>query len=56
MARQPHALSNFLLRAIALRRRQIAGLAVLAAIAQAYKTRFHQQSVGTILRPACVSF
>lgn len=35
MVRQPHALSNFLLRAIALRRRQIAGLAVLAAIAQA---------------------
>lgn len=32
------------------------GRARLAAIAQAYKTRFHQQSVGTILRPACVSF
>lgn len=32
------------------------GRARLAAVAQAYKTRFHQQSVGTILRPACVSF
>ena len=28
----------------------------LAAIAEAYKSRFQQQSVGTILRPACVSF
>ncbi|WP_332685012.1 DUF3574 domain-containing protein [Bosea sp. (in: a-proteobacteria)] len=32
------------------------GRAKLAAIAEAYKSRFHQQSVGTILRPACVSF
>lgn len=32
------------------------GRARLAAVAQAYKSRFHQQSVGTILRPACVSF
>ena len=32
------------------------GRARLAAIAEAYKSRFHQQSVGTILRPACVSF
>lgn len=32
------------------------GRARLAAVAQAYKTRFQQQSVGTILRPACVSF
>jgi hypothetical protein len=32
------------------------GRARLAAIAQAYKSRFHQQSVGTILRPTCVSF
>jgi hypothetical protein len=28
----------------------------LAAIAQAYKTRFRQQSVATIVRAACVSF
>ena len=28
----------------------------LAAIAEAYKRRFAQQSVGTIFRPACVSF
>jgi uncharacterized protein DUF3574 len=28
----------------------------LRAIAQAYKDRFHQQSVGLIVRPACVSF
>jgi hypothetical protein len=28
----------------------------LAAIAEAYKRRFDQQSVGMILRPACVSF
>jgi hypothetical protein len=28
----------------------------LAAVAEAYKRRFDQQSVGTILRPACVSF
>ncbi len=32
------------------------GRAKLAAIAEAYKSRFHQQSVGTILKPACVSF
>lgn len=32
------------------------GRARLAAIAERYKTRFNQQSVGTILRPACVSF
>lgn len=32
------------------------GRARLAAIAKAYKSRFQQQSVGTILRPACVSF
>lgn len=32
------------------------GRARLAAIAEAYKSRFQQQSVGTILRPACVSF
>ena len=25
-------------------------------IAEAYKTRFHQQAVGTVLRPACVGF
>jgi len=28
----------------------------LAAVAEAYKRRFDQQSVGMILRPACVSF
>jgi hypothetical protein len=28
----------------------------LAAIAQAYKSRFHQQSVAIVVRPACVSF
>jgi hypothetical protein len=28
----------------------------LAAIAEAYKRRFQQESVGIILRPACVSF
>jgi hypothetical protein len=28
----------------------------LNAIAEAYKTRFKQQSVGVIVRPACVSF
>lgn len=32
------------------------GRARLAAIAERYKARFNQQSVGTILRPACVSF
>lgn len=32
------------------------GRARLAAIAGHYKARFNQQSVGTILRPACVSF
>lgn len=32
------------------------GRAKLAGIAEAYKSRFHQQSVGTILKPACVSF
>ena len=31
-------------------------LARLNAIAEAYKTRFKQQAVGVILRPACVSF
>jgi len=30
--------------------------AKLDAIAAAYKTRFHQQSVGIVVRPACVSF
>ena len=28
----------------------------LQKIIEAYKTRFKQQSVGLILRPACVSF
>lgn len=28
----------------------------LAAIAQAYKSRFHQQSVAIVIRSACVSF
>lgn len=28
----------------------------LSAVAEAYKKRFNQQSVGTILKPACVSF
>jgi hypothetical protein len=28
----------------------------LNEIAEAYKTRFKQQSVGVIVRPACVSF
>ncbi|RYE76424.1 MAG: DUF3574 domain-containing protein, partial [Hyphomicrobiales bacterium] len=28
----------------------------LAAIAEAYKHRFDQQSVGLILKPACASF
>ncbi|AOO83090.1 DUF3574 domain-containing protein [Bosea vaviloviae] len=32
------------------------GRAKLAAIAEAYKQRFNQQSVGTILKPACISF
>ena len=31
-------------------------LARINEIAQAYKTRFRQPSVGVILRPACVSF
>jgi hypothetical protein len=31
-------------------------LAEINEIAQAYKSRFKQQSVGVILRPACVSF
>lgn len=31
-------------------------MARLNDIADAYKTRFKQQSVGMILRPACVSF
>jgi Protein of unknown function (DUF3574) len=31
-------------------------LARVNEIAQAYKTRFKQQSVGVIVRPACVSF
>jgi hypothetical protein len=31
-------------------------LARIYEIAQAYKTRFKQPSVGVILRPACVSF
>ena len=32
------------------------GRAKLAAVAEAYKQRFNQQSVGTILKPACISF
>jgi Protein of unknown function (DUF3574) len=28
----------------------------LSAIAEAYKTRFRQQSVGTVIRPVCASF
>jgi hypothetical protein len=32
------------------------GRAKLAAVADAYKQRFNQQSVGTILKPACISF
>lgn len=32
------------------------GRAKLAAIAERYKARFNQQSVGTILKSACVSF
>jgi hypothetical protein len=28
----------------------------IAAIAQAYKTRFHQQSVGVVTRPVCAAF
>jgi uncharacterized protein DUF3574 len=31
-------------------------IALLNEIAEAYKTRFKQQSVGMIVRPACVSF
>ena len=31
-------------------------IARLNEIAEAYKTRFKQQSVGVIVRPACVSF
>jgi hypothetical protein len=31
-------------------------LARVDEIAQAYKTRFRQQSVGVVVRPACVSF
>ena len=31
-------------------------LARLNQVAEAYKRRFQQQSVGMILRPACVSF
>lgn len=30
--------------------------AAITAITDAYKQRFNQQSVGTILKPACVSF
>jgi hypothetical protein len=30
--------------------------AKLQAVIDAYKTRFKQQSVGLIVRPACVSF
>ncbi|RDJ27333.1 DUF3574 domain-containing protein [Bosea caraganae] len=32
------------------------GRARIGAITEAYKQRFNQQSVGTILKPACVSF
>ena len=31
-------------------------IARLNAIAEAYKTKYKQQSVGVIVRPACVSF
>ena len=31
-------------------------MARLSEIAEAYKKRFKQQSVGIVLRPACVSF
>lgn len=33
-----------------------ATLARLSEIAEAYKTRFQQQAVGTVVRPACVHF
>lgn len=32
------------------------GRARIGTITEAYKQRFNQQSVGTILKPACVSF
>jgi hypothetical protein len=33
-----------------------AAQAKIDAIAAAYKTQFHQESVGVVMRPACVSF
>ena len=35
---------------------EVEDIARLNEIAEAYKTRFKQQSVGMIVRPACVSF
>jgi hypothetical protein len=35
---------------------QVGDIARLNEIVEAYKTRFKQQSVGMIVRPACVSF
>ncbi len=35
---------------------EVEDIARLNEIAEAYKTRFKQQSVGVIVRPACVSF
>lgn len=36
--------------------RDAASLGLIQEIVETYKERFHQQSVGTVLRPACVSF
>jgi hypothetical protein len=35
---------------------QVGDIALLNEIVEAYKTRFKQQSVVMIVRPACVSF
>lgn len=36
--------------------REAAALDRLKEVADTYKTRFHQQAVATVLRPACVGF
>jgi hypothetical protein len=34
----------------------VAGAAAIAAVKDAYRTQFHQQSVGTIVQPVCGAF
>ncbi len=41
---------------ILLTERNTTKLALIREIAEAYKRRFQQQAVGTVLRPSCVSF